>query len=138
MPGENFKRCQSHLCYVAVDVATSKNTVIGIIRTVIPDKDIDEDLDHLIREKIPKADKKGEIGHVELVEVLEDWRRKGVATALINHTFKYIGMKMPKVVAMYLIVNPLSKGAVELYKKTKFQFIIKDGICDIYARYDFT
>ncbi|KAF4698711.1 hypothetical protein FOZ62_014413, partial [Perkinsus olseni] len=94
-------------------------TVIAVVKMTIPDDPVDE-VEKMIRDHMPHPSQAGEIGVIDWVEVEEKYQRMGIATALINKTFHYIGAKKSQVVAMYLVVNPNNKEAIGLYKKTGF------------------
>ncbi|KAF4708949.1 hypothetical protein FOZ62_028289 [Perkinsus olseni] len=136
--GEDLTRCEEpdEPCYVAVDQAISAKAVIAVVKMTIPDDPVDE-VEKMIRDHMPHPSQAGEIGVIDWVEVEEKYQRMGIATALINKTFHYIGAKKSQVVAMYLVVNPNNKEAIGLYEKTGFVKVGVDLCMRVYARYHF-
>mmetsp|Transcript_3101 Transcript_3101/g.3526 ORF Transcript_3101/g.3526 Transcript_3101/m.3526 type:complete len:141 (+) Transcript_3101:25-447(+) len=116
-------------CFVAVDTSVSPKTVIGVIMTEIPsDPENEPKVQELIRKELPPARRNDVLGYIEKVEVVVEWWRKGIATALISKKISFIRQTMPKVVAMYLDVRVANKGAIALYEKAGFKVLTKDGV----------
>ncbi|KAF4664881.1 hypothetical protein FOL47_004895 [Perkinsus chesapeaki] len=138
MNGGPVAACDKPLrrCFVAVDTSVGPKTVIGVIETEIPDSTLDKDTGKLIRDKTPPSVKKdGEIGYIHGVAVVDAWRRRGIATNLIDLRFKNIDDKRPEVSALYLDVMLTNKEAIALYEKTGFVRITKDPNWLTMARY---
>mmetsp|Transcript_18704 Transcript_18704/g.18538 ORF Transcript_18704/g.18538 Transcript_18704/m.18538 type:complete len:114 (-) Transcript_18704:138-479(-) len=111
----------------------------------IPKRNIEERVKTAIEAKMPEPSKKkpnGIIGYIDHVAVAKDWRRRGIARALLSKTFIQIGITSPNVVAMYLWTFSFNVEAVGLYETSKFVKILSPGPGEqgmiYFARYDMT
>ncbi len=68
-------------------------------------------------------------GHLISIAILEEFRRKGIASALLKETIEYL--KKKKIDELYLEVRVTNEPAINLYKK--FNFVITNRIPSYYS-----
>ncbi|EER16379.1 hypothetical protein Pmar_PMAR002812, partial [Perkinsus marinus ATCC 50983] len=68
----------------------------------------------------PEGSKSGKIGLINIVYVVEAWRRQKIASTLLSVTFKEFPKAYPNWGVVYLLVLRTNQPARELYRKAGF------------------